>query len=59
MQSLCALGTFTGLFQCEQPLSQEVQTAYYEHVGEYGLSFGTTEEFMFRMNEFARNDAAI
>ena len=35
-----------------------VQTRFMEHVANYGISYGTTEEYNFRMSLFAKRDAA-
>jgi len=55
MKSLCSMG----LFACDKPVSVEVQQSFYQHVAEYGLSYGTTDELHFRMEEYARKDAFI
>jgi len=48
-----------GLFECESPISTVLQVKFANHVSEYGLSFGTQEEYNFRMNEYAKKDAYI
>ena len=35
-----------------------VQTRFMEHVANYGISYGTNEEYNFRMSLFAKRDAA-
>jgi cathepsin L len=48
-----------GLFQCESPISVEIQQDFMEHVEKYGLNYGTQEEYEFRMGLFAENDKVI
>ena len=37
----------------------ELQQAFVQHMSEYGISYGTQEEFEFRQNLFAKKDAEI
>jgi cathepsin L len=39
--------------------SDAIQEKFGQHVSQYGLSYGTTEEFQFRMEQFAMNDKII
>jgi hypothetical protein len=48
-----------GVNLCETPISSEVQTAFVQHMSEYGLSFGTEEEYNLRLSLFAAKDAEI
>ena len=59
MNMLCTAGAYFGIYTCETPVSVELQQAFIEHVTEYGISYGTQEEFDFRMNLFAKKDAEI
>ena len=59
MNFLCAAESYTGLYTCETPVSAELQQTFIEHVAQFGLNYGTQEEFEFRMNLFAKKDAEI
>jgi len=59
MNFICNTAAAWGIFQCETPVTTEVQQAFIEHIAEWGLSYGTQEEFEFRMNLFAAKDAEI
>ena len=37
----------------------ELQEAFVQHMAEYGISYGTQEEFEFRMNLYSKKDAEI
>ena len=39
--------------------AQQIELDFAQHVAHHGLSFGTSEEYKFRMNEFAKKDAEI
>jgi C1A family cysteine protease len=56
MHKLCKM---TGLFCAKEQYGAEVEQAFVEHVATHGLSFGTKAEYHFRLNEYARKDAAI
>jgi KDEL-tailed cysteine endopeptidase len=53
MNFVCSTATMLGLYQCDTPVSVEIEQAFIEHVAEFGFSYGTQEEFNFRMNIFA------
>jgi cathepsin L len=59
MHSICKYGAALGLFNCEKKMSTELEAKFYDHVSKFGLSYGTDEEFQFRLAEFAKKDAAI
>jgi len=59
MNFICSAIAYTGIYTCSEPVSFEIQQAFMEHVAEYGLNFGTQEEFNFRMNIFAEKTAKI
>ena len=50
---VCKAAASLGLNLC-QPLKDE---AFLEHVAEYGLSYGTREEYEFRSEIFYQTDA--
>ena len=54
----CAIAAWAGLYTCNE-ISTEVEQKFIEHVALFGKSFGTEEEYRFRLNEFAKKDAEI
>lgn len=40
-------------------VSPIVEKEFIQHIAEYGKSYGTKEEYIFRLNEFAKKHAAI
>merc|ERR1712086_1028164 len=56
MQALLQAVGFSTISQ-EHPV--ELQQAFVEHMSTYGISYGTEEEFNFRMSLFAAKDAEI
>jgi KDEL-tailed cysteine endopeptidase len=48
-----------GLYQCDTPVSVEVEQAFIEHISQFGLNYGTSEEYEFRKNIFAEKTAKI
>jgi cathepsin L len=59
MNYLCHATKLMGVFQCEEPVSLQTQNAFIQHINEFGLSYGTTAEFNFRLQRFAKADAEI
>ena len=62
MHSLfCKAGTMIGLQTCNDVEGNNfgVNKAFINHVSDYGISYGTKEEFHFRMEIFAANDKRI
>jgi C1A family cysteine protease len=59
MNYLCASLAAAGMNLCEPSVSAEVHQAFIEHVASHGLSYGTQEEFNFRLQQFAKKDAEI
>lgn len=58
MNYFCSVMAMAGL-ECETPVSYEVQQAFVQHMSEFGLSYGTTEEFQYRLGIYAKKDAFI
>ena len=56
---LCTAGAYFGLAICESPVSVELQQEFMEHVNQFGLNYGTQEEYEFRMNLYTKKDAEI
>ena len=59
--NFCTAAAFLGLNICDNtaPISNAVERAFIEHLAAYGVSYGTKEEYNFRLSEFAKKDAAI
>lgn len=45
--------------QCQSGVSAEIESAFVDHISQFGLSYGTQEEYEFRMNIFAEKTAKI
>jgi cathepsin L len=48
-----------GLKGCEKEFDHQVMQKFVTHMNNFGLNYGTKEEFEFRMNLFAEKDAFI
>jgi len=60
MHKLCKAAAWMGYKNlCEGPVSMEIEQAFVEHTSVYGLSYGTKEEYNFRLGLFAKKDAEI
>jgi len=61
MNRLCSLFAFAGVDFCEkQPThSHSMLAKFNDHMNIYGLSYGTMDEFNFRLNRFAEKDTQI
>ena len=59
MNFLCAGLATLGMNMCETPIEAQVHQAFIEHVATYGISFGTEEEYAYRLSLFAAKDAEI
>ena len=59
--NICATASFLGLSICgkQSPVSAVVEQAFIEHLSAYGISYGTAEEYNFRLNLFAEKDAKL
>ena len=51
--------TFVGGFICTEEMDYGVEPRFQQHMSQYGISYGTKEEYNFRMEIFAKNDAYI
>ena len=45
--------------ECDTPVSYEVQQGFMQHMAEFGLSYGTKEEFNFRLKQFSTLDSEL
>jgi len=64
MQTICAIATLAGLKICDKDvitlnISPAVEEKFIQHIAEFGHSFGTTEEYNFRLQEFAMKEAEM
>jgi hypothetical protein len=59
MNILCSTASYLGIYQCETPISMDMEQAFMNHVTEYGLMFATQDEYYFRLNLYAQKDAEI
>ena len=58
--NFCATAAFLGLNVCEnQTASSAVEQAFVQHIADHGLSYGTVEEYNFRLGLFNAVDAEI
>ena len=57
MNSFCTAAAFLGLNMCDNSTAlTTVEQNFVEHMSMYGLSYGTKEEYKFRLDIFAKND---
>jgi KDEL-tailed cysteine endopeptidase len=59
--NFCTAAAFLGMNLCENttPISSAVEQSFIEHLAAYGVSYGTQEEYQFRLDLFAKKDAEI
>jgi hypothetical protein len=55
----CKVASLLGLKGCEKDVEHNVMIKFIQHMNEFGLSFGTKEEFDFRLNLFADKENMI
>ena len=56
MNTFCTAAAYIGLNMCEsteKPIENTIEQAFVQHLAAYGVSYGTKEEFAFRMDIFA------
>ena len=60
MNVICKAAAFAGIV-CEMESEDfaMVEQRYMEHISAYGISYGTDEEYKFRLEQFAKKDAEI
>jgi C1A family cysteine protease len=61
MQSFCAISAFLKISSftgCKTP-SFQVEQDFMTHIAEFGFSYGTKEEYKFRLQQFKKIDAEI
>ena len=60
MQTICvALAGFGISCDSQTGSNEQIQSAFNEHMADFGLSFGTTEEYNFRLNLFTATDKEL
>jgi C1A family cysteine protease len=61
MNILCQAIAYAGIFECEVVDTglSAVEQKFQDHISAYGLSYGTQEEYQFRLEQFALIDAEI
>ena len=60
MNILCMTATSLGFRNfCQVNISMEIEQAFAEHASIHGLSYGTKDEYNFRLELFSQADAAI
>lgn len=59
MHTICRVGAMFNLFRCEKKYSGELEQRFTEHIAEYGLNYGTVEEYNFRLTEFSKKESII
>ena len=59
--NFCTAAAFIGINLCDNtaPISSVTEQAFIEHLASFGKSFGTAEEYQFRLDLFAKKDAEI
>ena len=58
MNMLCTAYAYIG-GNCQSGVSAEIELAFVNHIAEFGLTYGTQEEYEFRRNIFAEKTAQI
>jgi len=58
LNTVCKALAGAGITCTTSDVEGGVQTRFMEHVANYGISYGTQEEYNFRMELFAKRDAA-
>jgi len=59
MNFICGAIASMGIEFCESPISLETQQGFIAHMSRFGLSYGTQEEYNFRLQQFAAKDTEI
>ena len=60
ISKLCQISAVSNVFNCEKHQnSTELDAKFLSHVSEYGLSFGTKEEYEFRKSLFIQADKEL
>ena len=59
MNTFCTAAAFLGVNMCDNStaIDSVVEQAFIEHLAEYGVSYGTKEEYSFRLSLFNEKDA--
>jgi len=59
MQALCQFAAFSAFCESSADVNFGVEQSFMRHIADFGKSYGTAEEYQFRLGEFAKKDAII
>jgi C1A family cysteine protease len=61
MNFVCQAVAFAGIYECEviDTAALAIEEKFIDHVSTFGISYGTDEEYQFRLQQYAANDAEI
>ena len=61
MNIICQAVAYAGIYECDivPDANLAVEQKFVEHVATFGLSYGTDEEYAFRLDQFAKTDAKL
>ena len=61
MNIICQAVAYAGIYECDliPDANIIVEQKFVEHIANYGLSYGTDEEYAFRLEQFAKTDAKL
>ena len=61
MNIICQAVAYAGVYECDlvPDASIAIEQKFAEHISNHGLSYGTQEEYSFRLDQFAKTDAKL
>jgi len=59
MNTFCFVSSYFGYKYCENISAPALESAFQEHIANFGLTYGTTEEYNFRLDLFIEKDQII
>lgn len=59
MNIICQAVAYAEIYQCDTYQDFAMEQKFTEHMATYGLSYGTKEEYAFRLDQYARTDAKL
>ena len=61
MNIICQAVAYAGIYECDlvPEIDSVLEQKFIDHVAEYGFSYGTNEEYAFRLDQFAKTDAKL
>ena len=58
MNTFCTVAAYIGVNMCDdKKIDQVIEESFIEHMSMHGLSYGTQEEYKFRLELFSQQDA--